>query len=115
MVDTVTWLPHKFKLPIATTVDLINASPRDLTPALQRHKDEDSLPTLPTTQVQASQDLAEALSNQDKTATSTLPPEETVVAQPLKTERKVRFHPDTREPQNKHRRSHAKHPARELR
>ena len=35
IVDTVTWLPHKFTLPVATTTDLINASLQDLAQALQ--------------------------------------------------------------------------------
>ena len=115
MVDTVTWPPHKFTLPMAATMDLINASLQDLAQALHRHKNEESLPTLPRTQVQVLNDLADALSNNDDQATPNLPTAETEIEQPLDVQKQVRFHPDTREPQNKHRRSHTKHPARELR
>ena len=115
IVDTVTWLPHKFTLPVATTMDLINASLQDLAQALKRHKNEESLPSMPSAQVQASHNLAEVLSNNDKQATPNSPAEETTIEQPLEIQRKVRFHPDTQETQNKHRQSHAKHPARELR
>ena len=44
-----------------------------------------------------------------------MPAEETNIEQPLKVQRQVWFHPHAREPQNKCRRSHTKHPARELR
>ena len=78
--------------------------------ALQRHKNEESPPTLSTTQVQVLRKLADALSNQNETATPSMPAEETNIEQPLEVQRQVRFHPDTREPQNKCRRSHTRHP-----
>ena len=102
IVDAVTWSPHKFTLPLATTTDPLNASPQDLAQTLQRHKDEESLPTLPSTQVQVLHKLADLLTNEEKETTPAVTTEEIVIEQPLEVPSKVHFHPDTREPQNKH-------------
>ena len=68
IVDTITWLPKKFHLPIATSQDLLRAAINDLTKAIRATGKQSLVSNLPTSEVDILHELADILTNESQTA-----------------------------------------------
>ena len=108
ITNTLTWLPRKYTMPVATPADLIRAAAEDMREALLSDQPNTFISHLPPSQHHYLQELTEVLTNIANTAD--IQPQETVLQDPTPTPRTVTFAPDVAQHDANTRRSTTKHP-----
>ncbi|WP_281640541.1 Ty1/Copia family ribonuclease HI [Aurantimicrobium minutum] len=115
IIDTLTWLPVKHNIPLATPTDLLRATLQDLKTVLKEIKQPTNtpIPLLPPTELDMLQTLTEVLTNKDGNATEQIHVIDPLTL-PVEPEKKVKFAPDIPEIQKLPKAS-TKPPAQDLR
>jgi hypothetical protein len=95
IINTLTWLPEKHKIPIATPADLLQASLKDLTSVLQQLKSpaDTPIPTLPPTELDVLNELTDILTNKSDSASPQIHAIDPLTL-PVKPSLQVKFAPD---------------------
>jgi hypothetical protein len=95
IINTLTWLTDKNKIPIATPTDLLCASLKDLSSVLQQLKtpSETPIPTLPPTELDVLNELTDILTNKTGSASPQIHDIDPLTL-PVKPSLHVKFAPD---------------------
>ena len=116
IIDTLTWLSEKHKIPIATPTDLLRASLKDLSSVLQQLKtpSETPIPIIPPTELDVLNELTDILTNKTDSASPQIHDIDPLTL-PIKPSLQVKFAPDIPDIQKQAKKKTTPSPAPELR